>query len=169
MRTSLRLLTAAAAVAALAFAGPTAADNPQLAGVTGPGFTISLADANGNDVRHLDPGTYTLTVNDRSEDHDFHLFGPGVDVATTIDFVGTKTFTVTLTDGSYTYVCDPHASVMMGGFTAGTPPPPPTPPKQTTRTAAVRVGPGLSLVAPKRLSAGAYVLTVTDRSAKDNV
>jgi plastocyanin len=31
--------------------------------------------------------------------------------------VGTKTWTVTLKAGKYTYVCDPHASFMKGSFT----------------------------------------------------
>ena len=45
-----------AAVAVLA--GPVAADNPQLQASVGPGFTISLKDASGAKVTHLDPGTY---------------------------------------------------------------------------------------------------------------
>ena len=78
----------------------------------------------------LDPGTYEITVDDLSEEHNFHLSGPGVDRATEIGDVGTQTWTVTLRDGTYTYVCDPHQGTMRGSFTVGnvtTPPPTPKP------------------------------------------
>ena len=66
-------------------------------------------------------------MRDRSRFHDFHLRGPGVDRATTVAFRGTVTWTVTLTAGVYTFVCDPHASVMHGTF--GVDRAPPTPKK----------------------------------------
>ena len=49
---------------------------------------------------------------------------------TDIDFKGTTTWLVTLTDGVYRFVCDPHATQMKGEFTVGSaqPPPPPQPP-----------------------------------------
>jgi plastocyanin len=52
--------------------------------------------------------------------HNFHLKGPGVNKQiTSVAFVGTKTVTVKLTKGKYTYVCDPHATIpsMKGTFT----------------------------------------------------
>src|SRR5262249_57068176 len=54
-----------------------------------------------------------------------------VDQKTTVDFKGTQTWTVTLTDGVYSFICDPHATFMRGQFTVGSaqPPPPPRPPK----------------------------------------
>jgi hypothetical protein len=64
-------------------------------------------------------------VRDRSRFHDFHLTGPGVDQATTVPFVGTVTWTVTLTAGIYTFVCDPHSSVMHGTFGVDRAPPKP--------------------------------------------
>ena len=33
--------------------------------------------ANGADVTHLDAGSYSLSVDDKSDAHNFHLFGPG--------------------------------------------------------------------------------------------
>ena len=36
---------------------------------------------------------------------------------TSVSFVGTKTVTLTLKKGKYTYVCDPHASTMTKRFT----------------------------------------------------
>ena len=62
-------------------------------------------------------GTYRLTVQDRSGEHNFRLRGPGVNVATGVGSTGTKTFTVKLKPGkTYTFVCDPHADEMRGSF-----------------------------------------------------
>jgi plastocyanin len=43
--------------------------------------------------------------------------GDGVDVSTAVSGTGEKSFTVTLTPGTYTYVCDPHSSQMRGTLT----------------------------------------------------
>jgi plastocyanin len=158
---------AAAAVAAALFVTGSGAADPQLVGTVGPGFVIDLVDASGAHVTHVEPGTYTLTVHDRAAIHNFHLMGPGVDVFTDVDFVGDKTFSVTFTDGNYSYLCDPHSDSMLGEFTAGTPPA--TPPKPTARAATLRLGPGRSMAAPAKLVAGAYALTVRDLSKTDNV
>ena len=115
----LKFVLPIAVVAVLAAGGSAAADGQQLNGVVGPGFNISLQDASGKKVTNLAAGTYTLTVQDKSDIHNFHLSGPGVDVATDIEAMGTQTFTVTLADGTYTYVCDAHASTMKGTFTVG--------------------------------------------------
>jgi hypothetical protein len=116
----LTILLPVTVAAVLAVGGSAAADPPQLTGTVGPGFTIALQDGSGARVTHLAPGTYALTVQDKADIHNFHLSGPGVDVATDIDFVGTQTFTVTFQDGTYSYVCDAHASTMTGSFTVGT-------------------------------------------------
>lgn len=114
----------AGAVAAAAFAV-----NPKVFATTGPGFTITLRDASGQPVTRLEPGTLEIEVEDLSEEHNFHLRGPGgVDVFTGIDTTGKQTFNVTLVDGRYTFVCDPHASQMNGAFDVGNAPPPPPPP-----------------------------------------
>ena len=127
----IKLLLVAAAVALLGAAGSARADNPGLVGDVGlnDAYTISLTDAAGARVTHLDPGTYTLTVHDHSDFHNFHLSGPGVDASTAIDFIGDQSFTVTFTDGTYFFNCDPHSSRMKGTFTVGTvaAPPPPAP------------------------------------------
>jgi hypothetical protein len=85
-----------------------------LAGTVGPGFDISLTTADGAPVDMLAPGSYELTVEDLSSAHNFHLTGPGVDVATSVSGEGTETFTVELQAGTYEFVCDPHASQMNG-------------------------------------------------------
>jgi plastocyanin len=67
-------------------------------------------------VRSVRAGTYTVVVRDRSPDHNFHLRGRGVDKATTVGASATKTWTVKLAAGTYTYVCDPHAPSMRGSL-----------------------------------------------------
>jgi plastocyanin len=164
----MRIPLIAALLLALAAAGPTSADNGQLTGSVGPGFVISLKDATGAAVTHLEPGTYTLLVHDLSDIHNFDLTGPGVTARTDIDFVGDKTFTVTFADGTYTFVCDAHIGTMKGSFTVGTvnnPPPLPKPPTPAT----FKVGPGKTLAAPARLKAGRYAITVRDSTAPDNL
>ena len=89
-----------------------------LQGETGPGFTIEVSQ-NGEDAETVKAGTYTLEVEDKSDMHNFHLIGPGVDEEVTdVGFVGDKSVMVTLEPGTYTYQCDPHAaSGMKGTFT----------------------------------------------------
>jgi hypothetical protein len=159
----------AAGAAALALAGPTAADNPQLVGNVGPGFSISLTDPAGNAVTQLDPGTYTLLVHDQSDLHDFDLSGPGVAAATDVAFIGDQTFTVTFVEGRYTYVCDVHSALMHGKLTVGNPPPLPPPPVPKATPISAHVGPGKAIAFPKALAIGKYLITVRDLSAKDNL
>jgi plastocyanin len=109
-------LVALAAAAALAVAGSAGAATPKLVATDGPGFTITLKDASGKTVKSLKKGTYTIVVSDKSNIHNFHLAGPGVNKKTDVGFQGQKTWTVTLKSGTYKYVCDPHASTMHGSF-----------------------------------------------------
>jgi plastocyanin len=110
MRTILVTLGAAAAALAVTAAAPASTTVGTLTATDGPGFTITMSKKS---IRH---GAYTITVRDRSSIHNFHLIGPGVDQAvTSVPFDGEKTVTVTLTKGTYTYQCDPHASQGMKG------------------------------------------------------
>ena len=112
-------LLAAGLVTALALAAPVGAMGPtKLKGTTGPGFTISLKKGTAK-VKTLKPGKYSITVQDKSRIHNFRLKGPGLNKQiTTLSFLGTKTVTVTLKKGKYTYLCDPHAvQGMKGSFT----------------------------------------------------
>jgi hypothetical protein len=175
--TALRLsLICAAALGVLAAAGGAGAQSPTLFGVVGPGFSIKLSDASGNPVKSLDPGTYTIQVDDKADIHNFHLTGPGIDKATEVETTGTVTWTVTFASGSYRYQCDPHSSTMFGTFTVGGAPPPTTtttPTPAPTRLAAA-VGPGKRIVVTRTgrkvvsLKAGRVVLVVADRSTTDN-
>jgi plastocyanin len=113
----MRLFALAAMVAALVVPGALASSTATtLNGTDGPGFTITLKKS-GVKVTKLKHGTYVIKVADKSSIHNFHLKGPGVNKSTAVGFVGTKTWTVTLKAGKYTYVCDPHASLMKGSFT----------------------------------------------------
>ena len=80
-----------------------------LSGSVGPGFDISM------DKTAVTAGAYTLNVDDQGNSHNFHLSGPGgVDIKTDISGTGKQTFSVTLEKGTYTFVCDAHASGMHG-------------------------------------------------------
>lgn len=165
-------------LAALWFALPGTAQAQELQARVGlqgnpDAFSIALNNPDGSPVSHLDPGTYTIVVRDFSEMHNFHLRGPGVDMATSVDTTGAVTWTVALTDGRYTFQCDPHASIMHGAFTVGTPPPAAPKPKPKRLTASVGPGFTISLKSAsggrvRTLAAGTYLITVRDRSNTHN-
>jgi plastocyanin len=149
-----------------------------LFGTVGPGFTITLADASNRLVTQLDPGTYEIEVEDRSDFHSFHLRGPGVDEATDVTFTGTVTWTVTLRDGRYTYACDPHPT-LAGSFTVGSPQTPAPPSGAAPITAKTRVvltaGPSQRITlrtaagkVVRTMRVGTYTMTVRDRSRFHN-
>ena len=116
MNRTLTLL--AAAMVALALAASTLAApaaTPKLTGTVGPGFTITLKKGT-TKVTKLKHGKYTFVIKDKSKIHNFDLKGPTGKRITSVGFLGTKTVTLTLKAGKYTYVCDPHASSMKGSF-----------------------------------------------------
>lgn len=118
-RTIRTALASAVAVAVLVSAatGSAAPAAKVVNGSVGPGFTIGLT-MNGKKVSKLKADTpYRFVINDRSAAHDFHLSGPGLDrVLTGVGFTGTKSVTLKLKKGAYSFVCDPHSSSMHGGF-----------------------------------------------------
>src|SRR5437868_3957085 len=78
----------------------------------GPSFQISLSFDDGTPVTNLPAGTYTVAVQDLSEQHNFHLFGPGVDQKTEIGTSSEASWTVTFQDqNGYTFQCDAHSSL----------------------------------------------------------
>jgi plastocyanin len=145
----LLVLSIAGLTAAVSVARPAATDGTLQASV-GPGYSISLTQ-NGVKVTHLDPGTYTINVNDQADIHNFDLFGPGVKESTGIDTIGTTTWTVTFTDGTYNYNCDAHPGSMNGKFTVGT--------VQTTTT--TPPPPALKVKAKARVTARTVAVTAT--------
>ena len=86
-----------------------------LLGSVGPGFEISVTTPAGDEPGTLSAGSWELQVDDKSSAHNFHLTGPGdVDVSTEVGGSGAETFEVELEPGTYSFVCDPHASSMNG-------------------------------------------------------
>ncbi len=78
-------------------------------------YEIALTDADGAAVTTLPAGDYAVTFVDRSSMHNFHMTGPGdVDVSTDVAGSDESTIEVTLVEGTYEYVCDPHVSSMSG-------------------------------------------------------
>jgi hypothetical protein len=112
------ILAALVAVAVVA----TSAQGASLSGKTlkaktGPGFTISLKTKAGKKVKTLRHGKYTIKVADKSNIHNFHLKGPGVDKKTGVSFVGHKTWHVKFKKGkTYHFQCDIHFTTMHGKF-----------------------------------------------------
>lgn len=181
MLRAVTLAVLAVALAALLGAADGSAERAQatkLFGTVGPGESIVLVDAQGNRVSRLDPGTYDLEVKDLSDEHNFHLRGPGVNRLTEVEGQGTVTWTVTLTNGTYTYLCDPHPTTMRGTVTVGDVPPPSPPPAATVtpRTRLVLAsGPGFTISLKtaagqvvKTMKRGTYTITVRDRSRIHN-
>ena len=107
----------AAAVAAIAFLVPAQGATGRLTGEVGPSFKIEVSKG-GNDVKTLKAGTYKIHIEDKATIHNFHLIGPGVNKKTPVAGSVTQTWTVKLKKGTYTYMCDVHASTgMKGKFT----------------------------------------------------
>jgi plastocyanin len=138
------------------------ADNPRLVGTVGrnDAFAISLSDASESPVTHLDPGTYDVEIHDLSEEHNFHLYGPGVQQATAVGNKEDVVWTLTLVDGKYGFDCTAHPTVMKGWFTVGQVAP-------TLLGAAVGPKRVISLK-PKTAQVGPATITVNDRSRGDN-
>ena len=90
-----------------------------LQGSVGPDFVISLKNPDGSIVGHLDAGPYEIQVNDQATNHNYHLEGPGVSMATGIPDIQTADWMVNLTDGLYSYHCDMHAG-LTASFAVGT-------------------------------------------------
>jgi hypothetical protein len=101
---------------AVALAVPAVAAARPFEGTVGPTATITLKRANGTTLRHTTPGAHRFAISDRSGIHNFHLLGAGVSKKTGIAFVGSRTWTVTLSVGTYKFRCDAHPKTMRGSF-----------------------------------------------------
>jgi len=160
-------LALATTATALGVARAARTDGVELTAVSGAsdGYDISVADATGAVVKHLEPGSYTLVVRDRSGEHNFHLIGPGVDKATSVLATVDSTWSLALVDGYYRFLCDPHIAPMHGDFTVGS--------GKRPLTAAVGPGQTPSLrdafnLKVREIVSDHYVVTVKDRSRTDN-
>jgi plastocyanin len=105
-----KIVIAAALVSGLAAALPAIAATPVYKGTVGPGFVISMA------TKPTKAGAIKLVVTDKSDVHNFHLTGPGVNVKTSVPKLGVSAFSITLKPGTYKFICDPHP-FMKGSFT----------------------------------------------------
>ena len=169
----------------------TSAVSQTLHAQVGPAFQISLSFDDGTPVTNLPAGTYTVQVQDLSEQHNFHLFGPGVDQKTEISTTSEASWTVTLQDqNGYSFQCDAHSS-LTGTFTVGNLPAPvavtthaaepvtvatPAAPQLQLRgSLQATIGPGLTIGLLKagkqatKLPRGIYQFAVADKSAKDGM
>ena len=164
------MLLAGLALVPVAFSAAT-----QLRGTAGPGFTITLENDSGAAVTQIDPGAYELVVRDLSIDHNFHLAGPGVNEATSLEEIQTVTWNVTFQEGRYTYLCDLHPTTMRKQFVVGNPPPPTPQPTPTRPKLLATVGPGATIslrnakgTVLRTVKAGTYSIVVRDRSKVHN-
>jgi len=113
-------LTGAVAGGAAGALTAAAADPIPLEGAVVTGSPITLVTADGAQVRHLDPGVYTLLIHEQSRDG-FHLAGPGVNILTNPASPGDSRWTVTLATGTYYLFADPGSEFNLWSFTVGTP------------------------------------------------
>jgi hypothetical protein len=156
----------------------------------GPDFQIGLSFDDGTPVTNLPAGTYTIQVKDLSDQHNFHLFGPGIDQKTEIATASEATWTVTFQDqNGYSFQCDAHSS-LTGTFTVGAlaAPPPvtthtpdpvpvpttttPPPPLRGTLSATLSAKTIVLVKGRKKatkLARGIYTFAVKDTSKKDGL
>ena len=92
----------------------------------GPGFEIQLKTDQGALVSQVAAGTYGIHVNDNASNHNFHLEGTGVNMATGVPDIQVVDWTVDFADGYYTYHCDMHPS-LSATFAVGNAQPLPAP------------------------------------------
>ena len=164
----IRLLLASA-LAAVAVFVPVAGGSPSttLTGVVTADASISLSNADGTRVTHLDPGSYVINVDDQTNLHNFHLSGPGVSQHTDLEGTGMVQWTVDFTNGTYKYFCDAHPLTMKGTFTVGPVGPgvPKLTAKVTARTISLKTAAGVRV---RSLRQGSYRIAVSDTSKAQN-
>jgi hypothetical protein len=114
-----RRLAVPAAAAAFALAlVPAAAGAPTLLHATvGPYRVIQLQDAEGTAVERVRAGLVSFRIRDHSSTVSFCLKGPGMNRAlATLAFAGTRTVTLRLRRGAYTYYDASEPGAMRGTF-----------------------------------------------------
>ena len=158
-----------ALLAALAASLPAAASSPPplpLQAAVNAGSDITLKNADGTPVTHLDPGIYVINVDDSTNAHNFHLTGPGVSMSTTVGEVATKQWTVEFKNGTYAFQCDAHPGTMRDSFTVGTPPiVPRLTAKVTARSISLKNAAGVRV---RTLPTDTYTVSVRDTTKIQN-
>ena len=94
----------------------TATATKLIGSVASDDYTITLTTEDGANVTSLPAGDYTLEIVDKSDIHNFHLTGSGVDVMSEVGEQEDEDYQITLVEGSYHFQCDPHSSTMFGDF-----------------------------------------------------
>lgn len=116
----LTILAATAALLLATSAPAGASTHTKLVGVVGKHNAYKLTlTFNGNRVKTLKAGTYTVVIHDDSHLHNYELDGPHGKAwkFSTPNFVGTKTFTIKFVPGKYKAYCVVHESIMFQHFT----------------------------------------------------
>jgi hypothetical protein len=149
MRRALMLAALVAAVGVLPAAGeagPTVGARSvatyDLEGGVDDDWSIWLVPPGGDNVTTLPPRSYVIDVSDSSRDHNYHLRGPGVDIATSLGREEYTVWTVTLAPGTYEYFSDSEPREIRETFTvseSAPPLPPPQPQPQPQPPAAARI------------------------------
>lgn len=75
---------------------------PKLVGIVNDNRDIEISD------RTPSPGRYKIVVRDSTSSHNWHLYGNGKSISTTVRGAGRWVFKIRLPAGSYRVVCDPH-------------------------------------------------------------
>ena len=84
--------------------------------------SITLVGADGKRVRTLQPNLYRIVVHDRTAKQNFHLVGPKVNNRTKIAAKTTRTWSIYLQPGSYSYRSDRNTGLHGAFIVAGSPP-----------------------------------------------
>ena len=79
---------------------------PKLVGIVNDNRDLEITD------RTPSPGRYKIVVRDSTRAHNWHLYGNGKSISTTVRGTGRWVFRIRLTAGSYRVVCDPHNDAM---------------------------------------------------------
>ncbi|MCZ3388267.1 MAG: hypothetical protein LH645_03915 [Actinomycetia bacterium] len=75
---------------------------PKLLGIVNDDRDIEISN------RTPIPGRYKIVVRDSTRGHNWHLYGNGKSISTTVRGTGRWVFKIRLPAGNYRVVCDPH-------------------------------------------------------------
>ncbi len=75
---------------------------PKLVGIVNDNRDIEISN------RTPSPGRYKIVVRDSTRAHNWHLYGNGKSISTTVRGTGRWVFKIRLPAGGYRVVCDPH-------------------------------------------------------------
>jgi plastocyanin len=124
---------------------------------------IAFTRLDGGAVTHLDPGPYSIAVQDGSAVNNLRLIGPGAEEHTQVFPQADYTWTVTLADGTYSFYSERHPN-LHGTFTVG------NASRSTQKFLRAITGPDFSITIvddnwqplTKPLNFGAYTVDVID-------